>query len=409
MNRCKILIITLLWPLSLIAGHRILHPQIKSLQAVVNQDFMSPPVLRLGTDDILHIAFDELSHDYHRYTYTLERCEADWTPAQGIFESDWLEGFNAIVIDDHEPSINTIVPYTHYQLQIPNDQCRLKMSGNYRLYIIDDEQQEQLACVEFMVTEQKMSLFMEATTNTDIDLNTSHQQLDITLNYGNLVVTNPQEQIRMVVRQNDRDDNCRRDIPPTFINNNGLRWQLCRPLIFEAGNEYRKYEVLDPSHPTMGIDYIRWDGDQYQVFPFISEPRPHYIYDEDSDGAFYIRNSDNVENDIASEYVWVNYRLKAPFLPSGRIRIQGHWTTEAPETYEMTYDATTQLYTASILQKQGYYSYQYLWMDNDGHQQFLPSEGSFYQTENRYQTYIYYKGTEDRTWRLVSYRQLIFK
>ena len=409
MNRCKILIITLLWPLSLIAGHRILHPQIKSLQAVVNQDFMSSAVLRLGTDDILHIAFDELSHDYHRYTYTLERCEADWTPAQGIFESDWLEGFNAIVIDDHEPSINTIVPYTHYQLQIPNDQCRLKMSGNYRLYIIDDEQQEQLACVEFMVTEQKMSLFMEATTNTDIDLNTSHQQLDITLNYGNLVVTNPQEQIRMVVRQNDRDDNCRRDIPPTFINNNGLRWQHCRPLIFDAGNEYRKYEVLDPSHPTMGIDYIRWDGDQYQVFPFISEPRPHYIYDEDSDGAFYIRNSDNVENDIASEYVWVNYRLKAPFLPSGRIRIQGHWTTEAPETYEMTYDATTQLYTASILQKQGYYSYQYLWMDNDGHQQFLPSEGSFYQTENRYQTYIYYKGTEDRTWRLVSYRQLIFK
>ena len=409
MNRCKILIFTLLWPLSLIAGHRILHPQIKSLQAVVNQDFMSPAVLRLGTDDILHIAFDELSHDYHRYTYTLERCEADWTPAQGIFESDWLEGFNAIVIDDHEPSINTIVPYTHYQLQIPNDQCRLKMSGNYRLYIIDDEQQEQLACVEFMVTEQKMSLFMEATTNTDIDLNTSHQQLDITLNYGNLVVTNPQEQIRMVVRQNDRDDNCRRDIPPTFINNNGLRWQHCRPLIFEAGNEYRKYEVLDPSHPTMGIDYIRWDGEQYQVFPFISEPRPHYIYDEDSDGAFYIRNSDNVENDIASEYVWVNYRLKAPFLPSGRIMIQGHWTTEAPETYEMTYDATTQLYTASILQKQGYYSYQYLWLDNDGHQQFLPSEGSFYQTENRYQTYIYYKGTEDRTWRLVSYRQLIFK
>ena len=409
MNRCKILIVTLLWPLSLIAGHRILHPQIKSLQAVVNQDFMSPPVLRLGTDDILHIAFDELSHDYHRYTYTLERCEADWTLAQGIFESDWLEGFNAIVIDDHEPSINTIVPYTHYQLQIPNDQCRLKMSGNYRLYIIDDEQQEQLACVEFMVTEQKMSLFMEATTNTDIDLNTSHQQLDITLNYGNLVVTNPQEQIRMVVRQNDRDDNCRRDIPPTFINNNGLRWQHCRPLIFEAGNEYRKYEVLDPSHPTMGIDYIRWDGDQYQVFPFISEPRPHYIYDEDSDGAFYIRNSDNVENDIASEYVWVNYRLKAPVLPSGRIMIQGHWTTEAPETYEMTYDTTTQLYTASILQKQGYYSYQYLWLDNDGHQQFLPSEGSLYQTENRYQTYIYYKGTEDRTWRLVSYRQLIFK
>ena len=391
------------------AGHRVLSPQIKSLQAVVNEDFLSPAVMRLGTDDVLQIAFDELSHDYHRYTYSIERCEADWTPAEEIFESDWLEGFNAIVIDDYLQSINTIIPYTHYQLQIPNAQCRLKMSGNYRLYIIDDEQQEKLACVEFMVTDQTMSLFMEATTNTDIDLNTSHQQLSLSLNYNGLNVTNPQEQIRMVVRQNDRDDNCCRDVTPTFINANGLRWQHCRQLIFDAGNEYHKYEVLDPSHPTMGIDYIRWDGEQYQVFPFINEPRPNYIYDEDANGAFYIRNSDNRENETISEYLWVNYRLKAPRLPFGQILIQGMWTVEDPETYVMTYDETTQLYTARILQKQGYYSYQYLWQDHDGHLQLLPSEGSFYQTENRYQAYIYYKGTGERTWRLVGYRQLIFK
>jgi hypothetical protein len=326
-----------------------------------------------------------------------------------MFESDWLEGFNAIVIDDHKQSVNTIIPYTHYQLQIPNDQCRLKMSGNYRLHIIDDESQKELACVEFMVTDQTMSLFMEASTNTDIDHNISHQQLSISLNYNNHIVTNPQEQIRMVVRQNDREDNSRLHVSPSFIQANGLRWQHHQQLIFDAGNEYHKYEVLDPSHPTMGIDYINWDGEQYQVYPFINEPRPHYIYDEDADGAFYIRNSDNRENDTASEYLWVNYRLKAPELPFGSIIIQGMWTTEAPETYLMSYDEKERLYTASILQKQGYYSYQYLWQDQDGHLQTLPSEGNFYQTENRYQAYIYYKGTGERTWRLVSYRQLIFK
>lgn len=402
-------VLSLLCPLALSAGNRIFSPQIKSLQAVVNQDFLSPAVMRLHTDDILQIAFDELSHDYHRYAYTIERCEADWTPSEEMFESDWLEGFNAIVIDDHEQSVNTIIPYTHYQLQIPNDQCRLKMSGNYRLHIIDDESQKELACVEFMVTDQTMSLFMEASTNTDIDHNISHQQLSISLNYNNHIVTNPQEQIRMVVRQNDREDNSRLHVSPSFIQANGLRWQHHQQLIFDAGNEYHKYEVLDPSHPTMGIDYINWDGEQYQVYPFINEPRPHYIYDEDADGAFYIRNSDNRENDTASEYVWVNYRLKSPELPFGRIIIQGMWTTEAPETYLMSYDEKERLYTASILQKQGYYSYQYLWQDQDGHLQTLPSEGNFYQTENRYQAYIYYKGTGERTWRLVSYRQLIFK
>lgn len=409
MRWIRLFVLSLLCPLALSAGNRIFSSQIKSLQAVVNQDFLSPAVMRLHTDDILQIAFDELSHDYHRYAYTIERCEADWTPSEEMFESDWLEGFNAIVIDDHEQSVNTIIPYTHYQLQIPNSQCRLKMSGNYRLHIIDDESQQELACVEFMVTDQTMSLFMEASTNTDIDHNISHQQLSISLNYNNHIVTNPQEQIRMVVRQNDREDNSRLHVSPSFIQANGLRWQHHQQLIFDAGNEYHKYEVLDPSHPTMGIDYINWDGEQYQVYPFINEPRPHYIYDEDADGAFYIRNSDNRENDTASEYVWVNYRLKAPELPLGRIIIQGMWTTETPETYLMSYDETERLYTASILQKQGYYSYQYLWQDQDGHLQTLPSEGNFYQTENRYQAYIYYKGTGERTWRLVSYRQLIFK
>lgn len=409
MRWIRLFVLCLLCPLALSAGNRIFSPQIKSLQAVVNQDFLSPAVMRLHTDDILQIAFDELSHDYHRYAYTIERCEADWTPSEEMFESDWLEGFNAIVIDDHEQSVNTIIPYTHYQLQIPNSQCRLKMSGNYRLHIIDDESQKELACVEFMVTDQTMSLFMEASTNTDIDHNISHQQLSISLNYNNHIVTNPQEQIRMVVRQNDREDNSRLHVSPSFIQANGLRWQHHQQLIFDAGNEYHKYEVLDPSHPTMGIDYINWDGEQYQVYPFINEPRPHYIYDEDADGAFYIRNSDNRENDTASEYLWVNYRLKASELPFGSIIIQGMWTTEAPENYLMSYDEKERLYTASILQKQGYYSYQYLWQDQDGHLQTLPSEGNFYQTENRYQAYIYYKGTGERTWRLVSYRQLIFK
>ena len=63
----------------------------------------------------------------------------------------------------------------------------------------------------------------------------------------------------------------------------------------------------------------------------------------------------------------------------------------------MTYAPEQQLYTARILQKQGYYSYQYLG---------VPSEGNFYQTENSYQIYVYYKGIGERTWRLVAFNQL---
>jgi hypothetical protein len=90
--------------------------------------------------------------------------------------------------------------------------------------------------------------------------------------------------------------------------------------------------------------------------------------------------------------------------------IDGQWTTDSePRNYEMTYDDAQQLYTARLLQKQGYYSYQYLWRHADGTTGILPSEGSFYQTENRYQAFVYFRGIGDSTWRLTAYLQMELK
>ena len=404
-----IAILLLLLPMTLSAENRIYDPQVKSLQAVVNQDWLSPAVMRLYGNDHLHVSFDELSHDYHRYIYRLEHCEANWTSSEELFDTDWLEGFNDNVIEDFEYSINTTVAYTHYQLTIPNSKCRLKMSGNYRLHVIDEDQDKEVLMVEFMVTEQTMFLSTTVSSNTDIDTNLCHQQVSFGLKYGNLSVTDPQEQLQTVVMQNSREDNWRWNVHPSAVSQNGLEWKHRKELIFEGGNEYRKFEVLDPSHPTMGIDRISWDGDYYQAFPFVSEPRPNYLYDEDANGSFYIRNSDNRENNITSDYVWVNYRLKSPYMTEGNVVINGRWTTEEPETYVMEYDSDCQLYTNSILQKQGYYSYQYLWVTDDGLTHPLPSEGNFYQTENQYQVLVYYKGIGERTWRLVAFSQIIIR
>ena len=413
---CKrtLLLLAMLLPMVSQAQNSIIDPNIKSLQVVVNQDWLSPAVMRLNSDDVLHIAFDELSHNYHRYICHLEHCEADWSPSEGLFESDWLESFNDMPIEDYANSINTTVVYTHYNLQIPNEQCRLKMSGNYKLHILDeDNDNAEVLVAAFMVTEQSMRVGLSVTSNTDIDTNVSHQQVSMSLNYGSVIVTNPDEQIKTVVMQNGRTDNMKLNVRYNgqhFNNGSGLDWTHHRGLIFDAGNEYHKFEILDVSHPTMGIDFIRWDGQYYQASPFISEPRLNYLYDEDANGAFYIRNSDNIENDISSDYVWVNYRLKAPRLTEGNIIIDGQWTTDNDARhYMMTYDEETGLYTARILQKLGYYSYQYLWLKEDGTTAILPSEGNFYQTENRYQALVYFKGSSERTWRLTAYQQVILK
>ena len=69
--------------------------QVKTLQVIVNQEWLSLPVMMLGQGDVLNVSFDELSHDYHRYIYRLEHCEADWSPSEGLFESNWLRGSKA--------------------------------------------------------------------------------------------------------------------------------------------------------------------------------------------------------------------------------------------------------------------------------------------------------------------------
>lgn len=393
------------------AKNTIYSPQVKTLQVVVNQDWLSPPVMRLGADDVLNVGFDELSHDYHRFIYRLERCEADWSTAEDVFESDWLEGFNGNPIEDYENSLNTTVLYTHYRLQIPNDRCRLKMSGNYRLHVYDEEagDEEDVLCAEFRVVEPLMTVGLSVTTNTDIDFNQSHQQVAMTVNYGSLSVTNESAQVWTVVMQNGREDTQKVNARPNFIQPGRLVWEHNRNLIFDAGNEYHKFEVLDVSHTTMGLDRILWDGHHYQAYPFVNAPRRNYLYDEDANGAFYIRNSDNIENDRTCDYVYVNYKLAPCEQYDCDVVVDGDWTTEQDGNYTMSYDESDKSYNARILQKQGYYSYQYLLRDKDGKTHVLPEEGSFFETENRYQALVYYKGISDRTWRLTGYQQIIFK
>lgn len=386
--------------------NEIYNDQIHSLQVVANEDWLSPPVMELGGSNKITIDFDDFTHTYHRYAYKIEHCEADWSTSDQIFESDYMEGFNENLIDDYAKSFNTTVLYTHYSISLPNSDCSLKISGNYRLTVYDNDNDDAkvlTAC--FMIVDPLMNVTVSATTNTDIDVNDSHQQVDFTVGYGNINVTDPAGQIATVVMQNGRRDNCRVNLRPNYIANDKLTWTHNRSLIFTAGNEYHKFEMLDVHHPTLGIDRIDFIGDYFHCMLFDSEPRKNYTYDVDADGSFYIRNSDNEESSTTCDYLWVHYTLKCEPV-NGHVYVNGAWTHDQflPQ-YEMTYNQIKKCYEATILQKQGYYSYQYLMVGDDGSTSFLPSEGNFFQTENKYQVLVYYKGTGERTYRLVGYTQ----
>ena len=389
--------------------NEIFNPRIASLQVVAGDKWMQMPIVELGSPTPIHIAFDDLTHEYHRYIYTIRHCEADWTPSDELFTSDYINGFaEGNTIDDITESINTNTLYTHYALRIPNDRCRIKLSGNYQLTVYDaNNDREKMFTACFMIVEQRMGVQLQVSTNTDIDINGSHQQIAMKLNYGSLRVSDYQRQIHTVILQNGRWDNAVVNPTPQYVMPDGLQWSHNRSLIFSAGNEYRKFEVLDVGHTTMGLESISWDGSRYNAYVWTDEPRQSYVYDRDANGAFYIRNSDNSENDWTSDYVTVHFRLKGPRV-NGQVYLNAMWTNDrfTPE-YQMKYDETEQIYRGSVRLKQGYYSYQYLVLKPDGTTTPFPTEGSFHQTENAYQALIYYRGIGERTDRLVGMSQLM--
>lgn len=407
MKKIKVLTGILLLTMSAYAQqHEIRSEDIASLQVVSGKDWLGDAVIRLGSSDRLTISFDDLTHQYRRYVYSLTHCNPDWTPTEGLFTSDFMTGFqDGITIDSYQESVNTNLLYTHYTLKVPNSSCSPKISGNYRLDIIDDDTKDTVITARFMVTENIANISTTILTDTDIDVRKAHQQVNLRIDYpSTLKVSNPREQFRVLVMQNHRSDNQVWCPPAPIVRPGTMEWTHTKSLIFPAGNEFHKFEMLDVHRNSMGVESLQWDGEWYHAYLYHDYPRRAYVYDEDADGAFYNRNSDNIENDITSEYVKVHFYLYTPRL-EGDVYVDGKWTYNSlSEKYLMEYDEENKCYHAEIPLKYGYYSYQYL--------NILPiyprhqsptseTEGDYFQTENRYLVMTYYKGNGDRFWRLV--------
>lgn len=54
-------------------------------------------------------------------------------------------------------------------------------------------------------------------------------------------------------------------------------------------------------------------------------PRPNYVHDESAKGSFYVRNSDNEDNNFTCEYAPVHFRLQTNRQP-GDVYLNADWT-----------------------------------------------------------------------------------
>lgn len=383
---------------------------IRTLQVTTNDDWEAPPIIKLNSEDFVRISFDELSHEYHRYTYYITHCDANWKPSS-LFEIDYLDGFNGRPIDDYENSINTTMLYTHYQFCLPNEDVRMKLSGNYLVKIYDDENPDSpVIQAHFSVLEPRVQIGANVTSNTDIDTNKSHQQVSFNISYGGYGIVSPQTELTAKIFQNRRTDNCVTIKEPTYITANQLQYVHNKKLIFDAGNEYRRFEVLNMYNSSLNVDYIRFFSPYFHAFLYPDKVRKNYSYDEDQDGRFLIRYDEAGNSNIEADYLFVHFALQSPQLTGGDFYLEGDITNDRfiPE-YKLKYNEATNAYENIQLMKQGAYNYLYLWVPNGSTTGYTgPGGGNFYETENEYMVLLYHCPFGERYDKLVGYCQVRF-
>lgn len=379
-----------------------------TMRAVLNEDWMQIPVMRMESDDMLEFSFDWMSHRYTRFTYRITHCDAYWKPSN-LIESDWLDGFNDQPIDDYENSLNTTFEYTHYRLSIPNEEVSLKLSGNYMLQIMLDD--EQVAFFRFAVTEQAAGIGASVSGNTDIDTNLSHQQMELTVTYPGLRVTDPNRELVTAVMQNRNMAGAVYPTRPQHVQGSSITFSHDRDLIFDAGSEYRRFEITDMYDYQMNVDKVTFH-DPYFHATLLEGQRHHaYTYDEDHNGRYLVRCSGSGDSDTEADYLFMHFSLRSEPMRGGKLYLDGDFTHgELTKRWEMEYNQLTGTYQQTALLKMGSYDYRYVWVpDGEKSGQTGPTEGNCHETENEYQVFVYYRPRGSRYDRLVAVSTLMSK
>jgi len=392
---------------SLLYTNHIFDQRIRTVQLYKEGWNLSYPIIKLNSIDKLLLNFDLLADQPETYYYTIIHCDKDWNKSD-IFPNDYLKGNAENPIEDYANSFNTTVSYFHYKLSIPNDRVTITLSGNYILYVYPVEKPEEPAITQrFIITEDASQIIVTAHRPQMTKDNNTHQQVDFTVNYGTQSITDPFRNVYAFILQNGRWDNAKRNLKPDFYGNNELKYaSLSDKNIFQGGNEFRYFDIKSIRYQTEYVKRIDFVIPNYNVYLFPSENREFkpYFYWQDFNGKYYIAFQEGKKPDTESDYVYVYFTLPSDqAIQGGKMYISGglnQWAFDKNNL--MTYNKEKKEYECTMLLKQGWYNYEYVFLkngDTNGTASFF--EGSHYETENDYVVLIYYRNPHDRYDRVI--------
>ncbi len=349
------------------------------------------PVIKFNQQLILK--FDDLSNSSTIYRYTFKHYDRNWNE-DNLFFTEFAKGSLNDLIDNFQYSFNTYQKYTHYELKFPNDRIQPIISGNFEIIVYKDSASRPLFTKRFSIMEDGASVGVQVSRFLDAKNPNNNQRIEVqSVGNGTSMVSNINS-ISLNIVQNNNWKNSINNIKPSATLGNKVMFQQ-QNLVFSGNNEFyyfnnrtldQAYDMISRVQNDNGIIHTHL----YPVwaFPF------NYQYQPDVNGAFYFRRTDNgIERnaDREGDYSWVHFYLESDPVDKNIYVLGGFNDFTPSEGNKMYYNETLKAYEAKIFLKQGFYNYILATGNPSDKLNYGEVNGSFWQTDNLYQAYLYYR------------------
>ncbi len=375
---------------------------IKTIIFKSNTNQSQLPILKLN--ERLRLEFDVLNGDEADFYYTITHYNFDWTPSK-LMKSEYLQGFDNLRITDYENSFNTYQIYSHYRLQIPNQQTQLKLSGNYMIHIYNDYE-ELMFSRKFMIYENIANVGVAIKRSRDVKYIQQKQSVDFKVSSPSMHFNNPNQTIKVAVIQNNNLNTAIINLKPVYTIGRELIYKYDTESSFWGGNEFLYFENKDVRGANIGVQFTDLQ-DIYHNYLFtdiIRANRP-YTYNPDINGNFLITALDTDNVDIEADYTVIHFSVQhSELLNSKSIHVYGNFNNYAvDETTKMALNSKSGYYETSLTLKQGFYNYKYVVVDGHGNIDEGAISGNFDQTENNYKVLVYYRDLGARYDKIIGF------
>lgn len=371
----------------MVKGQVLPPDNIKSLQVYRGNQKDSHPSIRLGSNDVITLRFDELGGTSRLYRVRIRHRNADWSDSR-LLTDFYLRGYREDLIEGGQPSSVQNPHYMHYHYRFPNENMQLQLSGNYLMEILEYESSRVIFSVPFLVHENsgRMEIELEELFGLDARYRVHHQPF-ARFAYPSFVVS-PVTDLDVRFVQN-RFWGRARSADEHDVSESGVyRAYLSRPESFVGVYEFRhldlrRYDAAGPEVVEVRSGTIPpqvWlfrDVVNLDVSPRRRTPATHGF----------------PRDDLRARYVDVRFELELPEREATDLPIYvygpfNNWTIH--ENNRMEYHSSTDSYVGRAIIKEGEYDYKYALVERGRIDDFR-LDASFASTSQEYTTMVYFR------------------